>query len=307
MISICIPIFNCQVYNLIISIVEQCFASQITFEVILIDDCSSYNFKKYNAAISDISNVNYIQLDKNIGRAAIRNLFLKYARYDYLLFLDCDSEIPDNQFIRRYIDTIKQNSDVICGGRIYTVMPENKLMLLRWNYGLKRECIPAKFREKKPYYSFLSNNFLIKKVIFEEIKFDERLFKYGHEDTLFGYLLKINNIQIIHIDNPTIHKNYEEAELFIRKSRMAIENLYFIYKEINPGDDFKEIAKLLKTYVSIKKFYLDKIIALVFYGLKPLFHFLYINRGFTGLKLFDLYKLTYLCFYSNFIYKIGKN
>jgi len=43
----------------------------------------------------------YIQLDNNIGRAKIRNLFLKYAKYDYLLFLDCDTFIISDDFVAK--------------------------------------------------------------------------------------------------------------------------------------------------------------------------------------------------------------
>jgi glycosyltransferase involved in cell wall biosynthesis len=307
MISICIPIFNWQVYNLSVSLVEQCEAAQIPFEVIFIDDASNSDFKKYNASLSDISHVTYIQLYKNVGRAVIRNLFLKFAKYEYLLFLDCDSELPDNQFINRYFQGMKQNYEVICGGRLYFQKPANKLQHLRWNYGKERECKSAFVRNKKPSYSFLSNNFLIKKEIFEKINFDERLRNYGHEDTLFGYQLKKANIQVTHIDNPTIHTNIEDADLFLEKTRNAIENLFFIYKEIKPGNDFKETVKLLNSFVLIRNFHLDKFFALLFCILKPAFYFLFIKKGYSGLKLFDLYKLTWLCFYSNFAYKKGRS
>jgi glycosyltransferase involved in cell wall biosynthesis len=278
-------------------------ASHIPFEVVLIDDASDADFKRYNASLSDISNVTYIQLYKNIGRAAIRNLFLKFAKYDYLLFLDCDSEINDNQFISRYINEIKQNKDVICGGRVYVKKPDSKLKQLRWKYGKKRESNLATVRKKMPYNSFLSNNFLIKRTIFEQVNFDERLKNYGHEDTLFGFRLKKAKIQITHIDNPTINSNLEDADLFFENTRNAIKNLHFIYTEIKPENDFKELVKLLNTFVLTRKLYFDKPLALLFGLLKPLFHFLYIKKGYSGLRIFDLYKLGYFCFYSNFGFK----
>ena len=44
----------------------------------------------------------------------MRNLLTDKAKYDYLLFLDCDVQIGDN-FIKKYID-FKNESEVIVGG-----------------------------------------------------------------------------------------------------------------------------------------------------------------------------------------------
>ncbi len=60
-----------------------------------------------------------VWLPKNVGRARIRNLFLKYAKGQYLLFLDSDGEIISNQFIQNYQKFITENKDakVVYGGR----------------------------------------------------------------------------------------------------------------------------------------------------------------------------------------------
>jgi glycosyltransferase involved in cell wall biosynthesis len=307
MISICIPIYNCQVYNLSVSLVEQCRTSQIPFEVILIDDSSDEEYKKYNTALSDISNVKYYQLDKNLGRSAIRNLFLKYVNFEYMLFLDCDMDIPDNQFITRYVNTISQGALIVCGGLRYPQKHEIEKITLRWKYGIKKECIPAINRLKKPYHSFLSSNFLIRRDIFDQIKFDERISSYGHEDTLFGYSLMKKSISITHIENPAIHRHMENNEGFLRKSRLAVENLYFIYSDLNPGKDFKKEVKLLRTFSLIKNIYLSKIIATLFWLFNPVFKYLIITNNIASLRLFNLYKLGYLCFFSCFRYKRSKS
>jgi glycosyltransferase involved in cell wall biosynthesis len=307
MISICIPIYNSQVYNLGVTLVEQCLASQIPFEVIFIDDSSDEEYKKYNTALSDISNVKYYQLAKNIGRSAIRNLFLKYVNFEYLLFLDCDLDIQDNQFIARYVNTISQGALIVCGGLRYPQKHEIETITLRWKYGIKKECIPAINRRKKPYHSFLSSNFLIRRDIFEQIKFDERISSYGHEDTLFGYSLMKKSISITHIENPTIHRHMENNEDFLRKSRQAVENLYYIYKDLNPGKDFEKEVKLLRTFSLIKKIYLSKIIAVLFWIFNQVFKYLFITKRISNLRLFDLYKLGYLCFFGSFRYKRSKS
>mgnify|MGYP000363990435 FL=1 len=196
MISICIPIHNYDVTSLVNSLHSQCIEANIDFEIILIDDFSEKNFREINSKLSLISN--YIQLDNNVGRSRIRNLFLQYAKYEYLLFLDCDS-IINNNFIDNYLDSIiENNSEVFIGGRIYPSIKPDKNYLLRWKYCTLREQTNYPSSNK----AFMSNNFLIKKELFEKIKFDERIKIYGHEDTLFGYELKKAGIKIKYINNP---------------------------------------------------------------------------------------------------------
>ncbi len=305
MFSFCIPIYNCDLSVLTHSLLEQAFHAKIQFEIILIDDASEWEFKKNNSLLAELDHVVYIELEKNIGRSAIRNLFLEYAKYAYLIFIDCDSEVPDNQFVDRYFDVTGNKTEVICGGRIYTGAPKSKKLKLRWKYGSQRECKTACQRTVRPYHSFLSNNFLIRKETFKKLKFDERIKSYGHEDSLYGFALKQSGISVIHIENPLIHNYAEAVDEFLFKTREGIENLYFIYSEINPGENFTEMIKLLKTFCRIKNFYLTIIIAISYKFLAPLFSGLF-KTGIVNLAMFDYYKLSYLCYYSLFLHKNGK-
>lgn len=298
MISICIPIYNCNIYNLTVSLAEQCHSLQIPFEIILIDDASGPECIKTNAILADISNVKYIMLEQNIGRAAIRNRFLNHAQYDYLLFMDCDSKLPDNKFVYRYVKEAEKGRQVVCGGRLYPDKPANKEFLLRWKYGIARECVPAVERMKKPFDSFLSNNFLIRKDLFEKGRFDERIRNYGHEDTLFGYYLRKNGAVVTHIDNPLIHKYSENTGNFFQKTREAVQNLYFIHSQIIPGNDFDQTVKLLRIFVVLRKLNLHYLLAIASFTINPLIVGLYRYAGFSRLFLFDFYKLAYLCFCS---------
>ena len=88
MISICIPVYNFNITSLVNELSNQVNSLNIPCEIIVIDDCSE-NFKRINKI--ECEKHTYIELSENIGRARIRNLFLKYAKYEYLLFLDCDS------------------------------------------------------------------------------------------------------------------------------------------------------------------------------------------------------------------------
>lgn len=289
MLSICVPVYNYDVTELVSNLLAQLKKNAVSSEIILIDDASETEFQESNKQLSKSDNVNYFQLDRNIGRAKIRNLFLSYINYDYMLFLDCDSQITDNKFIENYLTQIVKKHKVICGGRSYPLKVPSKTHYLRWKYGLVRECLPSKRREEKPHRSFMTNNFVIHKKVLSEIPFDERLTQYGHEDTLFGFRLKQNKISVIHIDNPVQHLYTENNVEFLQKTEIGLINLIKIRKFINNKEFDKEI-KIIRIYKKISPSGMKYLFALIYFLFAPLIlRFLKNNIG--GLYLFDFYKL----------------
>ena len=115
MISICIPIYNFNVVDLIVTIINQGEGIKKPFEIICIDDGSNKETLKLNAKISSHKTVNYLTLKKNIGRSKIRNLFLENASYENLLFIDCDCSIQSENFLDEYFAQL--NNLVVYGGR----------------------------------------------------------------------------------------------------------------------------------------------------------------------------------------------
>lgn len=294
MISVCIPVYNFNVKALITSLLQQFEQLTVDYEIVVIDDASKPQNKKPNEFLHKVKGLIYIELEQNIGRAAIRNLFLKYARFNRLLFLDCDSQIYHNQFIEDYLQPEFSKEQVICGGRIYSSRPVRAKYLLRWKYGIYRECKLARERELNSWNSFMTNNFLIDREILERILFDTRLVGYGHEDSLFGYQLKINNIPVKHIDNQTIHDFNESAGEFLSKTRQGIKNLLLINSKLLPDSDFYTMNQLLKTFLKLKKKRMTRFFGLLSYPLLPVFGLLF-RLGVVWLWLFDLYKLLFMC------------
>lgn len=260
--------------------------SKIDVEVIFIDDASSEEFRQKNKDV--IGNHKFVQLDRNIGRAAIRNRFLEYASYDYLLFLDCDSLIIKPEFINIYAKNISAETNVICGGRIYPVKETDPQKHLRWIYGTLRESQSVESRRKHPNRSFMTNNFLIRKSLLEKIKFDESLKQYGHEDTLFGYELRKRQIKIGHINNPVLNGDIETNEEYLRKTELGIENLVHILKNTNMDPNLVKDITLARTYFG--KYKMRGFIRFFFFGWKRLLkNFLLSGKG--TLRMFDFYKL----------------
>lgn len=288
MISICIPVYNFNITSLINELSNQINSLNIQCEIIVIDDCSD-NFKKINEI--ECKKHTYLELPENIGRARIRNLFCKYAKYQYLLFLDCDCLIKTSSFLSNYIEIIKEQPSVVCGGRIYETIRPKREKLLRWKYGILRENQSCSVRRKSPNKSFMTNNFLISKKVFEENKFDERIVKYGHEDTLFGFSLKKKNIEITHIDNPVINGDIELNREYLNKTKEGIINLVNILNFTKYDKDLIDDITILRFYDKVKK--IEKIVNLSFIIFKPLIVFL-LTRGYFNLYLFDYYKLGIL-------------
>ena len=288
MISICIPIYNFNVTELVKTLSDQSKQLDCPSEIILIDDCSKMTFRKANIDIC--SKEIYIQLDKNIGRAAIRNRFLDYANYKHLLFLDCDVVVLSNDFLIKYVETIKTHpNNLICGGKKYLDSPpKEKAKMLRWKYGVTRECKSNEERSVNPNKSFITSNFVIPRSIFDTIKFDERLSEYGHEDTLFGYELKKRNFKIIHIDNPVLSEDLVNNIDYISNTEKAIGNLVQILEIVNYNKEFIEDVKLLHMYYKLYK--VRKFTEIIFLLFKPLIKYT-LTKGYVNLYVFDFYKL----------------
>ncbi len=290
MISICIPIYNFDVTSLVKELSRQAKSLLVPYEIIIIDDCSNEVYKNINDSIC--KQENYIQLAKNVGRSRIRNLFLTYSKFENLLFLDCDSLVFKADFLLKYIEVIRQgNYNVVCGGRVYDMHKPHRIKMLRWKYGVKKESQTVDVRKKNPNKSFMTNNFLVNREILKSIRFDERITEYGHEDTLFGYALKMRGISIVHLDNPVLNGDLEDNLEYLKKTEKGIINLLHILTFVNYERDFINDLSILRFYFKVNRF--QKMIGVIFDMVKPLIEFL-LSRGFVSLLLFDFYKLGLL-------------
>ncbi len=292
MLSICIPIYNLAVADLVRALNQQRQQLRQSIQLILIDDGSNVHFCKKNQVLQTEVD-DFIFLEKNIGRAAIRNRFLSIAKEEYLLFLDCDSSIIRSDFLKKYISYITDNQTfVLCGGNDYPTTAPEKTQQLRWYYSHAKESRTA--RSTQGNLTFMTNNFLIKKEILEKIKFDESLTQYGHEDTLLGYELKKNNIAIVHLDNPVMNDVLDSNEIFIEKTEKGLENLAKISQKLNNENGFIAEVKILKFYFLLKKIKLTPLLSISYWFFGKLFRNAFCKGNIRNLKLYDAYKLMYL-------------
>lgn len=286
-ISVLIPVYNHDIRLLVQHLVQQGEYSGIPFEVRCYDDFSKEPVRALNREITALaSNVVYLELDKNLGRSKIRNKLAAEAAFGNLLFLDCDSYLPDSNFLKRYSQHLA--ADLVAGGRIYHTQPASERYALHWKVGKSREEREASQRARTPYKNFMTNNFMVRKNIYFNIWLDESLEGYGHEDTKFGYKLKEKNINVIHIDNPVIHDKLDNNEEFLLKTREGIKNFYLITRE-GYGRDLR----LYRIYRLLKKFWLSNILKACYGLLKKRIEKNLLSPR-PSLFFYDIYKLYFL-------------
>jgi glycosyltransferase involved in cell wall biosynthesis len=265
MLSILIPVYNYDVSALVEALHKQCLEIEIEFEIICLDDASR-QFIDENKKIQQFINTSFIVLESNIGRSAIRNLLARKAQYENLLFLDADTIPVNPQFIATYVSEVNNAKKIVYGGILYQTAEPKKEAILRWLYGKKREALSVEQRNRNPYISFLTLNFLIKKSVFSTVKFNESLPNLRHEDTLFSYELMRNQIEIAHIKNPVYHLGIEDSLAFLRKSEEAVVGLKNL---VDLNLISVEYVKLSYYFRIIKKYYLTSLFAFGFKDTVP--------------------------------------
>lgn len=291
MLSILIPTYNYNITKLVTDLHKQASDTFVDFEILVMEDGST-QFLNENKTIERLKFCTHTILPSNIGRAAIRNKLADSAKYDHLLFIDCDAEVIMPHYIEKYLSFCKENA-VAVGGTAYDNTIKNSKLSLRLKYGRKREGMTAIERAKDGKYSHFSTfNFLISKTTFQRIRFDESLKTYGHEDTLFGHQIAELGCDMHHIDNPLQHNGLDDNKTFLAKTEVAVKNLYKLYQS-NNYPFLTNQSKLLLTFIRMKEKNLIPLLTSVFTVIKPILR-LNLCSKYPSLRIFDLYKLLYL-------------
>jgi hypothetical protein len=291
--SILLPIYNWDIRQLAGDLIAQGRALGVPFELLALDDGSAPEYREMNRSISGFPEVNYQELPQNIGRAAIRNRLGDLAQYPFLLFMDSDSEVVRGDYLQVYLQAAAEDR-VLVGGTCYSPEPPaDPGLYLRWQYGVRREQRPVALRRRSPWSSFLTHHFVIARSVFQQIRFDERLKGYGHEDTLFGLALQQAGVSITHLDNPLKHAGLEPSAVFLTKTESSVRNLVWLHMQGNLLP-----SRLLDAYRLLQRLGLASWAASGFERHQAAF-----RKRLEGpaprLWQLDLYKLGYLCLLMN--------
>ena len=291
MLSILIPTYNYNIYPLAKELYQQCCEENIVFEIICQDDYSNSLQNIENQKINELSNCYFTIAETNLGRGKNLNQLASKAKYEYLLIMEADSLPAEKNYIKTIISNINPNIEALFGGVLYPEKPKDNKKILRWKYGNEREIKSLEHCLKNQYDFTFSWNLVIKKSIFEKIKFVDEIQVYGYDDLLFRNKLKENNVHITHINNPLIHINEEDSSVFLKKCQKASNDAY---KMVQSGIVDAQDIKLTKIYALLKKSKTKSLYSAVFTILKPFFEKQLLSKN-PSIFILDLYKLGFIC------------
>lgn len=299
--SILLPSYNNVCVSLVQALQRQADALRgrldkpFRYEIIVADDCSTdAACIDANRVIGDMLHCRYLRMEQNVGRAQIRNVLISESRGDYVLLIDSDLFLCDDNYLYKYATS---TADVVYGGtRIggeglamvdNEANTENLKGNLRYIYEKKAEpSHRAVFRQLRPNQEISVCNLYARRDIMEAHPFDSRFKAYGYEDVLFGKRLAESGIEVTHIDNPVLINEFEPNSVFVKKTEEAILTLCRFEQDLEGYSNLKTKVTTLGRYIPLSLF--------------RLWHRIMKNkekRNLTGAKpsllLFKLYKLGF--------------
>lgn len=169
-ISIIIPVYNVEQY------IEKCIKSLISqsyenIEIIFINDGTPDNSRKIISKYEKkYKNIRCIDKE-NGGQAVARNLALKEAKGDYVIFIDSDDWV-DKDMCKKFIEVAeKENADLVFSSKFYQVENEKKTEIV--SYGNEEENVLIKYllTQSNPWNKLIRKDLIIKnKLFFPEIR-----------------------------------------------------------------------------------------------------------------------------------------
>lgn len=299
--SILLPSYNNVCVSLVQALQRQADAlwgkldKPFRYEIIVADDCSTdAACIDANRVIGDMLHCCYLRMKQNVGRAQIRNVLISESRGDYVLLIDSDLFLCDDNYLYKYATS---TADVVYGGtRIGgdgLVMVDNEANTehlkgnLRYIYEKKAEpSHRAVFRQLRPNQEISVCNLYARRDIMKAHPFDSRFKAYGYEDVLFGKRLAESGIEVTHIDNPVLINEFDPNSVFVKKTEEAILTLCRFEQDLEGYSNLKTKVTTLGRYIPLSLF--------------RLWHRIMKNkekRNLTGPKpsllLFKLYKLGF--------------
>lgn len=258
--SIAIPTRNDDCSQTVSKLLEQARReTSLDFEILIADDASDNAevIRQLNI-IGNQEGCRLIRLKENVGRAAVRNMLAREAKYDKVLFIDAGVDINNQDFLKTYI-LHANDADIVCGGWKTEVGAETAKANLRAKYELscEKNHTPLQ-RNKHPYRSFRTVNFLVHKDILLNNPFPADMTGYGYEDVVFGKQAEKAGCTVLHIDNPVVYKSYEDNEAFVSKTIQSVNTLY-IYRE-----RIGQYSKLHSIAFRLRKLRLDSLMVFLY-------------------------------------------
>ncbi len=214
-VSVIIPAYNAENYikRCLDSVINQVYKN---LEIIVVDDSSTDNTKQIIKEYSEKdSRIIPFYSSLNKGVSASRNIGLKSATGDYIMFVDSDDEITKDA-IRRMVDiSNKYNSDYVDSYHLLNYTKDNNKKVTFTEHKVpKNVLVLGSLKENNKVldtYTYVTGK-LFKKELIGELQFDENLSRY--EDLVFEHQLKsrVKNYVLL---NKVIYIYYQREDSLV--------------------------------------------------------------------------------------------
>ncbi len=262
------------------------------FEIILIDDCSTDGTKEYIKK-SDFPNLRYFRLKKQKGPYYARNLGIREAKGEIIIFIDSDVVVfPD--FVEDHIEIHKKREDLVVQGMVKHVKSIEDIDMKKF-YLPNALCLRT----------FITQNASIRRKYLIAVGGFE-LFgpELGYKDVDMGFRLMdigllwaygIRKCKAFHIDGETTLESLEG--IFQKWTKQGASAYHFVRKWGNRGEKYARTKKalffsrLLNTEKWVERGKISKMIieskknlGLIAAILKGIVRYHYRSKGIQGAK-----------------------
>lgn len=224
LISIIIPVYNCQDYlkRCLNSVFSQDYGN---YEVICIDDGSTDN----SAQIAKEFGVRYYYQD-NGGQAVARNKGIELAKGEWLCFVDSDDAIESNYLSKMYEAAYDDVDIVVC--RIKRINEDGS-----YNVDVMKKLGIINNKQALVTVNLGPTNKLIRKEVIKDSRF--ACDKLRFEDVLFTTELLTNSRQINIIDD-VLYDYYIRENSTMRKFDNTLNDIFIILDRLISKPFYKE-------------------------------------------------------------------
>jgi cellulose synthase/poly-beta-1,6-N-acetylglucosamine synthase-like glycosyltransferase len=289
MISVIIPAYNAEktISSTLEALLNQNY-SKNKYEIIVVDDGSADNTK---IIVKKFKKVKLIQ-QKHKGPAAARNLGVKHAKGDIVLFTDADC-IPDKNWIRYMIEPFKNPEIVGVSGTYKTL---NKESLIARFVGYEIEQRHEKMKKQKCIDFIGTFSAAYRKNIFLQFGGFDTCFKTSSgEDIEFSYKLADCGLKMVFQPKAFVyHKHPDNLQKYLKQQffRAFWRNLMYWkkHREKILGDSYTPnlIVSVLSLNLIIFVWNKEKILSMLTPFIILLRNISWIFGAFTGLIFFLL-------------------
>ena len=213
-ISVIVPVYNTQEY------VKQCIDSLInqTFknlEILIINDCSPDNSIQLISEYKD-ERIKVVNLDKNVGLSAARNIGINMASCEYIGFVDSDDWIDKDYYEKLYNAAKKHDADITVSGIKHCRKFNFRTMYLK----MKKEYIATDINEKIKVCKLPNMSFVWNKIYrLDYVKKYNLFFEEGmnFEDIVYAPMSLYYSNKVVSV--PKVYYNYRLRSNSILKNR----------------------------------------------------------------------------------------